>query len=178
MKKDQITEFRLFKKDLREHNHDSRYTFKTIGVEDFANNLDDIKKVISYHHEDLEWDDTPTTKVVYDRLEFGSQCHLWMYEDKCLGWHWTNPKCVTIDWKSYHQSIKENEIYIGGALLSRKFKLYSDSSWFFYRQGFEYSFDLTNTDTMYLYSDNWNRASAMLCYKSGFTKYNFINETN
>ena len=42
MEKDQITEFRLFKKDLREHNHDSRYTFKTIGVEDFTDNLDDI----------------------------------------------------------------------------------------------------------------------------------------
>ena len=172
----QIVQFKLIKSNLCFHEPDSRYWFDTLTVDTFDNNIPKIEEVIYFHNQDLEWEGIPSVSEVKDRLEFGSQCHLHMYEDKCLGWHWTNPNCITIDWKSYYQNIKENELYIGGALVSRNYKPHPNSSWFFYRQGFEYSFNLTNTDTMYLYSDNWNRASAMLCYKSGFTKYNFLNE--
>ena len=173
-----IVQFRLFKKNLPSHNFDKRYWFKTISSADFSDNITHIETVIKYHHEDLDWNETPTKEIVHERLKFGSQCHLWMYENTCLGWHWTNNDCVTIDWKSYYQPLEKNEIYIGGALVSRLYKPHTNSSLFFYRQGFEYSFNLNNTNTMYLYSDDWNRASAILCYKNGFTKFNFIKENN
>jgi hypothetical protein len=175
MDKSKIKQFRLFKQNLPTHEPDPRYWYNTINTDNFSQFLNHINSSINFHHQDLNWDNTPTLEVVYDRLAFGSQCHLWMYEEKCLGWHWTNPNCVTLDWKSHYQDINDNEIYIGGALVSREYKPdRGNSAWMFYRQGFEYSFDYTNTDTMYLYSDDWNRASAMLCYKSGFTSFNFI----
>jgi len=175
MDKSKIKQFRLLRKDFCSHVFDDKYWFKTLSVDTLEDNIQYVSKVIEYHHEDLDWDNTPTIEVVKDRLEFGSKVHLWMYENKCYGWHWTNTNCVTIDWKSYHQGIKENEIYIGGALVSRKHKPNrGNSAWYFYRQGFEYSFDIDNTDTMYLYSDDWNRASSILCFKTGFTTYNFL----
>lgn len=171
----EITQFRLFKADLVPHTYNDKYWFKTIDTQSFAENIEDIEKVIQYHYEDLNWDDTPTTEVVLDRLKFGSQCHLWMYEETCLGWHWTNPNCITLDWKSEYQPLKSNEIYIGGALVSRQHKPdKGNSARIFYRQGFEYSFKFTSTNIMYLYSDSWNRASAILCYKAGFTQFDFI----
>jgi hypothetical protein len=175
MDKSKIKQFRLLRKDFCSHVFDDKYWFRTLSIDTLEDNIEHISKVIEYHHEDLDWVNTPTIKEVRDRLEFGSKVHLWMYEDKCYGWHWTNTNCVTIDWKSYHQDIKENEIYIGGALVSRKHKPNrGNSAWYFYRQGFEYSFNLDNTDTMYLYSDDWNRASSILCFKTGFTTYNFL----
>ena len=171
----EITQFRLFKADLVPHTYNDKYWFKTIDTQSFAENIEDIEKVIQYHYEDLNWDDTPTTEVVLDRLKFGSQCHLWMYEERCLGWHWTNPNCITLDWKSEYQPLKSNEIYIGGALVSRQHKPdKGNSARIFYRQGFEYSFKFTNTDIMYLYSDSWNRASAQLCLRNGFKYFNFL----
>ena len=179
MNVNKIVQFRLYKNNLRPHKFDNRYWFNTLSTDNFSQNLNNIKKSIEYHHEDLQLEDTPTPEVVYERLEFGSQCHLWMYEEKCLGWHWTNTNCITVDWKSHYQDIEENELYIGGALVSRKHKPdRGNSSMIFYRQGFEYSFDLKNTDTMYLYSDDWNRASAQLCYRNGFTNHTFIKEKN
>ena len=175
MNKSEVNQFRLFKSDLSSYIFDDKYWFKTLSLEIVEDNQHHIETVINYHYEDLNWNDTPSFKTVVDRLKFGSKVHLWMYEDKCYGWHWTNTNCVTIDWKSFYQPIKENEIYIGGALVSRKHKPdRGNSAWKFYRQGFEYSLDMDNTDTMYLYSDNWNRASSILCYKAGFTKFEFI----
>ena len=170
-----IVQFRLLRENITSHTYDSRYWFDTINVESFEDNINSIKKVIKYHHQDLNWEGTPTEDIVLQRLKFGSQCHLWMYEDTCLGWHWTNTECITLDWKSYFQPLKKNEIYIGGAFVSRDNKPErGKSAGIFYRQGFEYSFELTQSDTMYLYSDSWNRASAILCYRSGFTQFNFI----
>ncbi len=169
-----INQFRLKKEHLPYHKFDDRYWFKTLSKDTVGFNLNYVKSVIDYHHQDLNWDDTPDFIDVVDRLTFGSKCHLWMFEETCLGWHWTNNECITKDWKSFYQKINKNEMYIGGALVSRKNKPSNNSAWYFYRQGFEYSFISQNKNTMYLYSDDWNRASAMLCYKAGFTNYNFL----
>ena len=122
MDKSKIKQFRLFKQNLPTHEPDPRYWYNTINTDNFSQFLNHINSSINFHHQDLNWDNTPTLEVVYDRLAFGSQCHLWMYEEKCLGWHWTNPNCVTLDWKSHYQDINDNEIYIGGALVSREYK--------------------------------------------------------
>ena len=169
-----INQFRLKKEDLPFHKFDDKYWFKTLSRDTVYSNKRNIEKVIDYHHQDLNWEDTPDYQTVVERLNFGSKCHLWMFEEHCLGWHWTNNSCITKDWKSTYQAINSNEIYIGGALVSRKYKPFNNSAWMFYRQGFEYSFISQNKDTMYLYSDDWNRASAMLCYRAGFMKYNFL----
>ena len=173
---DAINQFRLLKEDLSIHKHDDRYWFKEI------NSVDDdplgLQKVIDFHHEDLDWDATPDLEEVQKRINFGSFVQLNMYEDKVIGWNWTNPKCVTIDWKSFYQPLKSNELYIGGGFFTRKHRPFPNSAIVGYRQGFEHYLNYHKKDTIYLYSDNWNRASAMLCYKCGFTKYTFLNENS
>ena len=173
-----VTQFKLLKENLPNHIDDNRYWFDTVNKTNVRKHKANLQIVLNFILDELEWDYGPNMQDVFDRIEFGSLCHLWMYDDNVLGWHWTNDECVTHDWKTFAQKIKSNEIYIGGAFVSRNNKPSASSAIYFYRQGFEYSFELSNTNTMYLYSDYWNRASAQLCYKCGFTKYNFLNENN
>lgn len=172
---DKIVQFRLFKEDLKIGNIDTDYWFNQISINDLPTHIDNLNKVIEYHHEDIgDWIGIPTLDIIKERLEFGSHCNLFMYHDLVLGWYWTHNDYVTSDWKSAIQKLKNNEIYIGGAFISRKQKPSPLSSYKFYTQGFKFSLDIEEKDTVYLYSDDWNRASAQLCYKCGFTKYNFL----
>ena len=168
-----INQFRLLKEELSEHTYDPRYWFKEIkSVDDDPVGLE---TVIKFHHEDLDWEDTPDLKEVQARIDFGSYVQLNMYENQVIGWSWTNPDCITIDWKSFYQPLKLNEMYIGGTFFTRKHKPFPNSAMVGYREGFEHYLNYHKKDTLYLYSDNWNRASSMLCYKCGLTKFNFLN---
>jgi len=167
------TQLRLKREDLIDWQNDNRYWFYTLTSESLEDNRENIDRVEQFHLQDIQWDGTPNFEEVKKRIFAGSQCHLWMFEDKCLGWHWTSDT-VTLDWKTSIQTLKQNELYIGGAFLSRVFKPSARASLYFFRQGFEYSFKLHKADTMYLYTDSWNRASSLLCMKCGFTKYEFL----
>ena len=167
-------QLKLKTKDLNDHVYKDDYWFDTVNLKKFHTYTPNIENVIKFHHQDLNWDGIPTVADVKDRLKFGSSCHLWMYKDICIGWHWTNDKFITKDWVTPYKKLRLNELYIGGAFISKKNKPFASSSYYLYRQGFEYSFNLYNKNTMYLYSDNWNRASAQLCFKCGFTVYNFL----
>ena len=169
-----IVQLRLLLEDLPKFSFNKDYWFDTIQLSSIEDYREKIDKVILHHHEDIDWDAIPVFDSVKKRIESGSSCHLWMYKDQALGWHWTNGTCVAKDWMSCHQTLGENEMYIGGAFLSRRYKPSATSSYYFYRQGFEYSFKYHQADTMYLYSDDWNRASAQLCYKCGFEEYEFL----
>lgn len=172
-----IVQLRLFKEDLKIGNIDTDYWFNQISINHIDTHIPKLNKVIQYHHEDIgDWDGIPTLDIIRERLEFGSHCNLHMYRDTILGWHWTHNQYVTEDWRTPYQKLKHNEIYIGGAFISRKHKPSPISSYKFYAQGFKFSLEVEGKDTMYLYSDDWNRASAQLCYKCGFTKYNFLDE--
>lgn len=170
-----IIQFRLLKQDLPDFNFDSNYWFDIIDASNINDRIHDIEFVSKIISEELrEWKKYPTPTDVIERINFGSICNLWYYKENLLGWHWTNNDWITTDWKTPYQKLKSNEIYIGGAFLSRRYKPSASSSLYFYRQGFEFSLKTQNKNTMYLYSDFWNRASAQLSYKCGFTKYNFI----
>lgn len=171
-----IVQLRLLKKDLPKFKPNNKYWFDTVTSFNLNDYIDKLKLVSQLIHTELNWDGAPTINDSIDRLNFGSVCNLFMYGDLCIGWYWTNSYCITEDWKTEYQKIKSNEIYIGGAFLSRILKPSSSSSYYFYRQGFEYSLLRENKDTMYLYSDDWNRASAQLSYRCGFHKFNFITE--
>lgn len=167
-------QLKLHVKDLNDHTYNDDYWFDTINLGNFNKRKTYLQRVIEYHHDDLDWKETPTIEIVKQRIKFGSTCHLWMYKDICLGWHWTNSKFITRDWLTPYRQLKPTELYIGGAFISKKAKPSASSSYYLYRQGFEYSFNFHNKQIMYLYSDNWNRASAQLCYKCGFRKFNFL----
>lgn len=154
---------------------DSRYTNSFITILNFKENITHLKKVISFLHQDLKWDGIPTIDEVQQRLKFGSVCMLWEFENRVVGWSWLNNKCITLDWKSNYKPLSsEIEQYGGGAFLSKVNKPESSSGYKFYRFGIENMFKYFDKEILYLYADDWNRASTILCYKIGFTNFNFL----
>lgn len=172
-----IVQLRLFRKDMKSIESDDRYNNSFVTISNFQENISKLEQVINFLHQDLVWDGIPTIEEVKERLTFGSVCMLWEFENKVVGWSWLNNECVTIDWKTEHTPLKENiEQYGGGAFLSKQRKPETTSGYKFYRYGIENMLKYFNKEILYLYADDWNRASSMICYKIGFKQYNFINE--
>tara|TARA_R110001592_G_scaffold141074_4_gene362380 strand:- start:87 stop:596 length:510 start_codon:yes stop_codon:yes gene_type:complete len=167
------TQFRLHKSDQRDYEFDGRYWFQALSKSHYREWYFNLLKVIKKINTELDWKDCPDINEFKKRLEFDSVCHLWMFEDKPLGWHWTNHKHITIDWKSSYRLLEDNRIYTGGAFLSKE-KPEASSAIKFYRQGIRYSFDYYRKDVQYLYNDDWNRASSLLSRQVGFTEYKFL----
>ena len=168
-------QLRLLRQDLPQFEFNPDFWFKPITIFNIQTVKEDINKVISYHHEDIDWEGIPDFDTVQNRLMSGSTCHLFYYKSTCLGWHWTST-VITYDWIEPIHELKSNEIYGGGAFISRKNKPFPSTALYFWRQGLEYDLDYHNADIMYLYTDNWNRSSTQLCYRSGFKDYNFLVE--
>tara|TARA_B110000858_G_scaffold7870_1_gene8470 strand:- start:987 stop:1517 length:531 start_codon:yes stop_codon:yes gene_type:complete len=171
----EYVQLRLFRNDMNHIEPDSRYTNSFITLSNFQENVSKLQKVIDFLHQDLVWDGIPTIDEVNERLVFGSVCMLWEFENKVVGWSWLNNECISIDWKSEHTTFKsKTEQYGGGAFLSKQNKPEPEAGYKFYRYGIENMFKYFNKETLYLYADDWNRASSILCYKIGFTKFNFL----
>jgi len=168
-----IVQFRLIHAEFKKIEIDDAYRIVHLTESNYLNYLDDILYVIELLHLDLDWDGIPTKEKVIDRFNNKSECFLWVYKDNVVGWTWFN-KNVTMDWINIYQKLDKNEVYVGGAFLSKKIKTPAIASFKFYNYSFDTWIKKLNYNTIYLYSDDWNRASAILCYKSGFTKYNFI----
>jgi hypothetical protein len=174
-----IVQLRLFRKDMNSIEPDDRYGNSFVTLSNFQENIPKLEKVINFLHHDLVWDGIPTIEEVKERLSFGSVCMLWEFENKVVGWSWINNECITIDWKTEHIRFKEKtEQYGGGAFLSKLNKAETTSGYKFYRYGIENMFRHFDKEVLYLYADDWNRASTMLCYRIGFKPYNFIKENN
>lgn len=172
-----IVQLKLLRKDLKPTQADARYTNSFITISNFEENIPNLQKVISFLHQDLLWDGIPTVEEIKVRLSFGSVCMLWEFENKVVGWSWLNNNCITIDWKSEYIPFKQKtEQYGGSAFLSKSNKPEPSSGYKFYRYGIENMFKYFDKEILYLYADDWNRVSIMLCYRVGFKQYNFINE--
>lgn len=172
-----INQFRLLKSEFRKQNIPNSYRIVYLTKDNYTQYWDDINTVIKLLHADLEWDGIPNTEQIVKRFDNNSELFLWYYENKIVGWTWFN-KSFTIDWENIVHTLEDNELYVGAAFISKKVNLPPQAGWKFYNESFyKWITDLKN-DVIYLYSDDWNRASSILCYKSGFTKYNFIKENN
>ena len=169
-----IDEFRLHRNEMSLIEPDERYSFSFVDNTSFKNNKDSLVKVIKFLHEDLVWDGIPTIEQVKQRLDFGSICMLWKFENKVVGWSWLNNRVISFDWSSKHKELFPDEQYGGGAFLHRASSPEPKAGYKFYRFGIENMFKSYNKSVLYLYSDSWNRASSILSYRVGFKKYNFI----
>ena len=72
------------------------------------------------------------------------------------------------------KTLNENEIYGGGAFLSKKVNRPANSGLIFYNLTFDYWLNEMDNECIYQYSDDWNRVSSILSYKNGFEQFNFI----
>ena len=170
-----IVQFRLLKSEFRKQNIPNSYRIVYLTKDNYTQYWNDINTVIKLLHADLEWDGIPNTEQIVKRFDNNSELFLWQYEDKIVGWTWFN-KSFTIDWENIVHPLEDNELYVGAAFISKKVNLPPQAGWKFYNESFyKWITDLKN-DVIYLYSDDWNRASAMICYRCGFTKFNFIKE--
>lgn len=170
-----IVQLRLFRKDMKPIEFDDRYGNSFVTTSNFEKNISNLEQVINFLHQDLVWDGIPTIEEVEERLTFGSVCMLWEFENKVVGWSWLNNECITIDWKTEYTPLKEKtEQYGGGAFLSKLNKAEASSGYKFYRYGIENMFRYFDKEILYLYADDWNRASSIICYKMGFEQYDFL----
>lgn len=172
--KDTVVQLRLLKNELPYREKNTDYWFKAITVENFNLNIEGIEKVISYHYQDINWENTPSILKVLERLQYGSKCNLVMYKNEVIGWHWYHNSIITKDWTTEYKKLKKGEMYVGGALISQKARPSILTPFICFRQGFEHILNIENKDTIYLYSDYWNKPSIKLCKKCGFTEYNFL----
>lgn len=170
-----IVQFRLLKSEFRPLEISDSYKLIHLTKNNYTQYWDDINIVIELLHADLEWDGIPDEERVIRRFENNSELFLWYYNQKIVGWTWFN-KSFTTDWESIIHSLDKTELYVGAAFISKKVNLPPDAGWKFYNLSFGTWLHKLNNDIIYLYSDDWNRASALLCYRSGFKQYNFIKQ--
>jgi len=174
IKLSEIFQFRLYENQMSKIKPDKRYSFSFVYNNTFNDNINELSKVIDFLHEDLVWDGIPTLDIVKKRLNFGSICMLWKYNNNVVGWSWLNNNNITTDWITGYKPLNSNEQYGGGAFLHRNSKPEPMAGYKFYRFGIENMFKSFDKSILYLYSDTWNRASSILCNKVGFKKYDFL----
>lgn len=170
-----IVQFRLLKSEFRKQDIPNSYKITHLTKDNFCQYWDDILTVIDLLHKDLEWDGIPDGVEIIERFNNNSQLFLWYYNNQVVGWGWFN-NSITLDWKNNIQSLQNDEVYVGGAFISKKVNLPPQAGWKFYSLCFDTWITDFKRNIIYLYSDDWNRASAIICYKCGFTKFNFIKE--
>lgn len=171
-----IVQFRIKKEDYNPPIYSSLYQYKTIDINNYKSNLNRLLNITKLIDKQIEWGGNPNTeKKLLERFESKSVCQLWIYNNVDIGWYWYNDD-FTFDWITIDQKLKDNEHYVGGAFCSNQLERPSNSSFIFYNFSFINAFNNLQKDTVYIYGDDWNRASNILMYKSGCEQYNFIKE--
>ena len=171
-----IHQLSLSKKDFKEISYAENYSVKFLTPDNSSNYSRELQQVISYIPVDLpSWEDRPTMEDIRMRFDNKSHCLLWIYNNQPIGWAWSNSN-VTLDWKNCIKTLPNGTIYGGGAFLSRSVDRPPNAGLIFYNLTFKFwLFELDN-NTIYQYSDKWNRVSSILSYKCGFKNDSFIQD--
>lgn len=149
------------------------YTFFEINQDNYFKFKEDLETIIEYHHIDLDWDGTPTYKVLQKRFEAGSNCYLMRYRDTPLGWGWSN-KRLTFDWINIVSDIPQPGMYLGGTFVTRSIERPGRSGVLFTSKWYQYYFKEHKLDYMYGYIDEWNRPFIRMNYTLGWKHKNWM----
>ena len=172
-----IVQFRIKKEDYTPPIYSDLYQYETIDINNYKSNLDRLLNITKLIDKQIVWEGNPNTEEkLLKRFQSESVCQLWIYDGVDIGWYWYNNN-FTYDWINIIQTLNKNEHYVGGAFCSNQVSRPPDCSFIFYNFSFINAFDNLGKDTVYIYGDDWNRASNILMYKSGCEQYNFIKET-
>lgn len=173
MNVDKIIQLRLLKSNFNKLDCNNRYSVLYVDSKNYLYYLKDLLHVSKMMRDDFDWDGIPTEETLHSRFKHNSHCLFWLLDDSPIGCAWSNYN-VTPYWEESIQELNENEIYGGGAFLSKKVDRPSNSGLIFYNLTFDYWLNQMGNDCIYQYSDDWNRVSSILSYKNGFEKFNFI----
>ena len=168
-----ITQLRLLKDKFKKIPFVENYSIQLVNTPNYTNYLTNLIDISELMKSDFDWIGIPDESTLHRRFKHNSQCLLWIYNSTPIGWAWSNYN-VTPYWEESIQELNENEIYGGGAFLSKKVDRPPNSGLIFYNLTFDYWLNKMGNDCIYQYSDDWNRVSSMLSYKNGFEKFNFI----
>lgn len=170
---DNIVQFRLLKEEFKEYPVSGDYRIIHVTKYNYRKYIKELLNVSELLKADIEWDGIPDLTGIQKRFVANSECFLWYYKSELVGWTWFN-ESVSIDWESIFKLLPSNEVYVGGAFVSKKKNLPPAAGFNFYNLCFNSWLRDFNYNKIYLYSDDWNRASAILCYRCGFKKYSFL----
>ena len=173
MNVNKVVQLRLLKKDFIKFDFNENYTLRFIDKSNYINNLKDLLHISSLMSLDFDWDGIPNEETLHRRFNHNSHCLLWVYNETPIGWAWSNYN-ITPLWEEPIQTLKPSEIYGGGAFLSKTVQRPPNSGLMFYNLTFDYWLNKMNNESIFQYSDDWNRVSTLLSYKNGFKKYEFI----
>lgn len=174
MDTNKIVQFRIKKENYNPPPYSDLYQYHTVDINNYKSNLDRLLNITKLIDIQIVWDGNPNTKEkLQKRFESNSVCQLWIYDGVDIGWYWYNDN-FTYDWVNIIQTLNKNEHYVGGAFVSNRVNRPPNSSFIFYNFSFINAFNNLKKDTVYIYGDDWNRASNILMYKSGCEQYNFI----
>jgi hypothetical protein len=169
-----IVQFRLLKSEYTPPTYSDKYRYENIDIFEFKKDPQRLLNISEMIKNQIEWGGVPDTfEKLYKRFKSNSFCQIWIYDDTDIGWYWYNHN-VSLDWLSIDKKLNPNEIYVGGAFVSNKVERPANSSFIFYNFSFINAFNELNKDTVYIYGDDWNRASNILMYKSGCKQFNYL----
>jgi hypothetical protein len=168
-----VVQLRLSKENIKRFTLNQNYNFTLIDNTNYKNHLSDLMYVSYLMKQDFDWDGTPNEVDINHRFENNSKCLLSYYNNKVVGWIWENDN-FTPYWKENIQTLNKNEIYVGGAFLSKKVDRPKESGQVFYSIWFDYFLTNFNKQFAYSYVDKWNTHSLQLAYNIGMKEYDFI----
>lgn len=174
MDKSKIVQLRLLKNDFTKFEFSEDYKVVPVDKSNYQDYLTEMVGISALMSLDFEWVGIPNEETIVRRFKSNSHCLLWKYNELNIGWAWSNSN-VTPLWEEPIQKLKDDEIYGGGAFLSRKIERPPNSGVMFYNLTFDYWFNEMNNNSIFQYSDSWNRVSSFISYKNGFKRYNFLN---
>lgn len=173
MDKTSVVQLRLQKSKFKKIPRNERYSVLFLDKENYTQYLPELLNISTLMKQDFDWDGIPDETSLHRRFANNSHCLFWILDDSPIGWAWSNYN-VSPNWETVIQELNDGEIYGGGAFLSRKIDRPADSGLIFYNMTFSYWLHEMNNEYIYQYSDDWNRVSAIMSYKNGFEKYNFL----
>ena len=168
-----VVQLRLSKENIKRFTLNQNYNFTLIDNTNYKNHLSDLMYVSYLMKQDFDWEGTPNEEDIHKRFEKDSNCLLSYYNNKIVGWIWGNDN-FTPHWVENMQQLNKNEIYVGGAFLSKKVDRPKESGQVFYSIWFDYFLTNFNKQFAYSYIDDWNNHSLNLAYNIGMKEYDFI----
>ena len=150
-------------------------SFHTEIVDKFEDGEEHFKEIVQSIDTVLDdWPERPNIGDVKKRYETVSKCNLFFHKDfdQVIGWGWFST-VFTYDWINESNPLPtDNSVYWGGTYIRKELGIPKTTGLQMYNHGFRKFLSLY--ETMYGYTDDWNKAPIKICDKLGSIPFKFI----